>query len=161
MTSNDFNNAEIAELIFQEDTNLTNCSTEELLTKKEQLGRISRMAKVASENIDRCLDRTYGQRLQSELAIKEKDDGSHTFTIEDGSKLTAKLGSSISYDDEQIWKAYDCLCKSYPPKQIRKIFKLSVPASQFNALEPTAQEVLKKSRTKKISEKITYTYKGA
>ena len=59
MTSNDFNNAEIAELIFQEDTNLTNCSTDELLTKKEQLGRISRMAKVASENIDRCLDRTY------------------------------------------------------------------------------------------------------
>ena len=157
MTSNDFNNAEIAELIFQEDTNLTNCSTDELLTKKEQLGRISRMAKVASENIDRCLDRTYGQRLQSELAIKEKDDGSHTFTIEEG-----KISRGYkTYDDEQIWKAYDCLCKSYPPKQIRKIFKLSVPASQFNALEPTAQEVLKKSRTKKISEKITYTYKGA
>ena len=145
--------------ISQDKTILTNDSNEELLSKKEQLGRINRLVKMASENIDRCLDRTFGQGLQSELASKEKDDGSHTFTLEDGSKLTAKIGSSINYDQEQIWEAFDCLKKSYPEKQIKKIFKLSVSSSQYNALEDTAQDVLKKSRTKKTSENITYTYK--
>ncbi len=141
---------------------LANLSNEKLFELKEQLVGVRKLSTIVEDYIDRCLDRTIGQQLQSELDLSKSDSGSHTFDYETA-KVSARKPSTIKYDDALLRTAYkNLLEKGIDKETLDNIFKFSVLSSKYNTASETIQHELQKCRTVTIGEDLKYkvTLKG-
>mgnify|MGYP003636456855 CR=1 FL=1 len=141
---------------------LANFENEDLFELKEQLVGVRNLSKIVEDYIDRCLDRTIGQQLQSELESERRDDGSHTFNY-DKAKVVASKPSRITWDADLLRNAYVNLSeKGIDKETLDNIFKFSVLSSKYNTASETIKTELQKCRTKTIGEDFKYkvTLKG-
>ena len=135
---------------------LTNYSNDKLFNLKVQLSEVRKLSNIVEDYVDRCLDRTIGQQLQSELYGKKKDVGSATFNPDEDTKVVARITSSDSWDKDMLRACYEKLSEKFDKETLDNIFQFSVLASAYNNASPTIKKELQKCRTRKIGENIKY-----